>query len=158
TTGSAVLILTIWVFSQRLPNPTTLADRQIAQSTTIYDRNGKLLYQVYNEQNRTLVSLDEIPDKVIQATLAAADVNFYHHGGIDLYGAAFAAYQTLVNGHIQGGSTITQQLVKNTLLTNERSLDRKIKEFILSMRLEQRYTKDQILQMYLNEIPYGGEV
>lgn len=158
TTGSAALMLTMWIFSQRLPNPTSLTDRQIPQSTTIYDRNGQLLYQVYNQENRTLVDLDQIPQPVIQATLAAEDVNFYQHGGIDLYGAAFGAYQTLINGHLQGGSTITQQLVKNTLLTNQQTLDRKIKEFILSMRLEQRYTKDQILQMYLNEIPYGGEV
>ncbi len=158
TVSASALMLTLWFFSQRLPNPDSLTQRTIPQSTVIYDRNGQTLYQVYRDENRTLVKLEDIPQHVIDATLAAEDANFYRHGGVDVNGVIFAAQQTLVEGNVQGGSTITQQLVKNTLLTNQQSLDRKIKELILSMRLEQRYTKDQILQMYLNEIPYGGEV
>lgn len=156
--GSVGLTVGTWAFSIDLPSPDRLTQRSIPQSTEIYDRNGKLLYQVYRDQNRTLVSLEDIPQVVIDATLAAEDRNFYQHGGIDFRGMAYAAYQTLVVGRVQGGSTITQQLVKQTLLSDKRTLDRKIKEAILSMRLEQQYTKDEILQMYLNEVPYGGEV
>ncbi len=156
--GSVALTIGTWAFSIDLPSPDQLTQRSIPQSTEIYDRHGKLLYQVYRDQNRTLVSLEDIPQVVIDATLAAEDQNFYEHGGIDFRGMAYAAYQTLVVGHLQGGSTITQQLVKQTLLSDKRTLDRKIKEAILSMRLEQQYSKDQILQMYLNEVPYGGEV
>lgn len=157
TVAAVYTMVALYMFTQRLPSPAHLSERPVAQSTAIYDRNGELLYQVYNEQNRTLVKLSDLPQHVINATLAAEDANFYSHGGVDLKGALFAAYQT-ATGQVQGGSTITQQLVKNTLLTNQRSLDRKAKELILSMRLEKQYTKDEILQMYLNEIPYGGEV
>ena len=106
--GSVVLLVGTWAFSLDLPSPDKLTHRQIPQSTEIYDRNGELLYQVYRDQNRTLVSLDDIPEVVIQATLAAEDRNFYHHSGIDFRGMAFAAYQTLVVGRVQGGSTITR--------------------------------------------------
>src|SRR5690606_9213673 len=141
--GSVALTVVAWAFSIDLPSPDRLAHRAIPQSTEIYDREGKLLYQVYRDQNRTLVSLDDIPQVIIDATLAAEDQNFYQHGGIDFGGMAYAAYQTVVVGKVQGGSTITQQLVKQTLLSDKRTLDRKIKEAILSMRLEQQYSKDE---------------
>lgn len=156
--GCAVLVAGVWAFSLDLPSPDNLTHRSIPQSTEIYDRNGELLYQVYRDQNRTLVELKDVPQVVIDATLAAEDKNFYSHPGIDIGGLAFATYQTFFNGSIQGGSTITQQLVKKALLTDERTIQRKVKEAILSLRIEQRYTKSEILQMYLNEVPYGGQV
>lgn len=156
---SAVMAaVAIWIFSYQLPKPNQLTQRQIPQSTKIFDRNGELLYQVYASQNRTLVQLKDLPDPMVKATLAAEDAGFYKHGGIDPQSIAYAAWQTFIAGQTVGGSTITQQLVKNTLLNNRRTLDRKIQEAILSIQIEQRYSKDDILQMYLNEIPYGGQV
>lgn len=156
--GCVVLVIGAWAFSLDLPNPDQLTHRNIPQSTEIYDRDGKLLYQVYRDQNRTLVELKDVPQVVIDATLAAEDKNFYEHPGIDIGGLTYAAYQTFIEGEKQGGSTITQQLVKKALLTDERTIQRKIKEAILSLRIEQRYSKSEILQMYLNEVPYGGQV
>jgi 1A family penicillin-binding protein len=156
--GAVLASVAIWIFSYRLPQPDQLTQRQIPQSTKIFDRNGQLLYEVYDTQNRTLVKLKDLPDTVIKATLAAEDAGFYTHGGVDPHGLLNAAWQTLVEGHTIGGSTITQQLVKNTLLNNRRTLDRKIQEAILSIQIEQKYSKDEILQMYLNEVPYGGQV
>jgi 1A family penicillin-binding protein len=147
-----------WVFSYQLPNPDHLSDRDLPQTTTIYDRNGQLLYEVYDNQKRTLTKLSDLPPNLIHATLAAEDANFYHHGGVDPKGLLNAIYQNIVIGNTIGGSTITQQLVKNALLTNQRTLTRKIQEAILSVQIEKQYSKDQILQMYLNEIPYGGQV
>ncbi len=148
----------VMVFSRNLPEPTKLSHRDIAQSTKIYDRNGVLLYEVYHNENRTLVPLKELPKQVIQATLAAEDAHFYEHDGIDLRGVLFAAYETLIAGKVQGGSTITQQLVKNSLLSNQQTLDRKAREALLALQIERRYSKDEILQMYLNDVPYGGQV
>ncbi|MFA5947265.1 MAG: PBP1A family penicillin-binding protein [Patescibacteria group bacterium] len=141
-------------YAKDLPNPNGLANRDISQSTKIYDRTGThLLYQIALNGKRTLVTLDEIPDYVKNATIAAEDRAFYTHHGFTLKGTARAV---LFAGQRGGGSTITQQLVKNAILTNERSLIRKLKELILSVALEQIYSKDQILQMYLNEIAYGS--
>lgn len=156
--GSVGMATATWVFSYQLPQPDQLTKRQIPQSTKIFDRNGQLLYEVYDTQNRTLVELKDLPDPLIKATLAAEDAGFYQHGGVDPRGLMNAAWQTFIAGHTIGGSTITQQLVKNTLLNSRRTLDRKIQEAILSIQIEQKYSKDQILQMYLNEIPYGGQV
>lgn len=156
--ASVMAAVVVWLFSYQLPQPNQLTNRRIPQSTQIFDRNGQLLYEVYDTQNRTLVKLEALPDHLINATLAAEDAGFYHHGGVDPRSLLNAAYETFIMGHTIGGSTITQQLVKNTLLNNRRSLDRKIQEAILSIQIEQRYTKDEILQMYLNEVPYGGQV
>lgn len=149
--------LTFIVFSKDLPSPNRLVDREVSMSTKIYDRNGTLLYDIYGDENRTLVTLDQVPEVVKQATIAVEDKNFYRHRGFDLFGIVRAFFNVILTRDLQGGSTITQQLVKNTLLSQERTVVRKIKEFVLSIQIEARYSKDQILQMYFNETPYGGQ-
>jgi len=120
------------------------------------DRNGKLLYEIYDDQNRTPVSLSTLPPYVIQATVAIEDDNFYSHHGFDTGGILRAAWRTLSGKRLEGGSTITQQLVKVALLTPERTLTRKLKEAVLTIATELLYSKNQIMEMYLNHIPYGG--
>ncbi len=139
-----------------LPSPKELTRREPEVSTKIYDRNGSLLYKIYKDKNRTITPLTQIPAHVRLATLAAEDAEFYDHIGFSLKGIFRALVSNSQNGSLQGGSTITQQLVKNVLLTPERTLTRKIKELILSVEVEKTYTKDQILGMYLNEVSYGG--
>ncbi|MDP2734625.1 MAG: transglycosylase domain-containing protein, partial [bacterium] len=155
--SSLVMGLTFVVFSKDLPSPNRLVDRQISMSTKIYDRNGNLLYDIYGDENRTLIQIDQVPDVVKQATIAIEDKHFYTHRGFDPVGIARGIYSTVVKKDLQGGSSITQQLVKNTLLTTERTITRKVKEFILALQIEARYSKDEILQMYFNETPYGGQ-
>ncbi|PIU03694.1 penicillin-binding protein [Candidatus Shapirobacteria bacterium CG08_land_8_20_14_0_20_39_18] len=139
-----------------LPNPEKLITRNQILTTKIFDRNNNLLYKIYLNQNRTLVKLQDIPKELILATLAIEDAEFYQHNGLSFRGIFRAAQADLTQGKIEGGSTITQQLVKNTLLTPEKTLKRKIKEVILSLAVEKRFSKDQILQMYLNEVGFGG--
>lgn len=139
-----------------LPNPALLTTRDIPLTTKIYDRNDILLYEFYQDQNRTIVPLQEIPESVKQATIAIEDREFYHHQGFSIRGIIRASRETLLNENLQGGSTITQQLIKSALLTPEVSLRRKIKELILALWAEHMYSKDQILEMYLNQVPYGG--
>ena len=141
-----------------LPNPEQFETRQIIESTKIYDRSGKtILYEIHGEEKRTVVPFSEIPKHVKQATLAAEDLYFYEHGGLDWRGILRAAGKNLFRGEItQGGSTITQQLVKKALLTDERTYSRKIKEALLSLLIERKYSKDEILGWYLNQIPYGS--
>jgi 1A family penicillin-binding protein len=150
-------ILTAWI-SKDLPDPDKLTDRKIAQSTKIYDRTGEhLLYEIYNEKRRTIIEFDQIPKQLINAVIATEDKLFYEHKGIRPLSMLRAIVLGLLPGkRIEGTSTLTQQLVKNAILTNERSYVRKIKEIILSIRLEQKYSKDQILKIYFNEIPYGS--
>jgi penicillin-binding protein 1C len=143
-------------FARDLPSPNKLSEKNFQQSTKIYDRNGVLLYNVFGEQNRTLVKLDRIPDDLKNATVAIEDQNFYKHRGFDLLGLARAMRDAVFEKKVTGASTLTQQLVKNALLTPERTITRKMKEFILAVQIERRYDKDEILQIYLNEIPYGG--
>ena len=146
------------VFSKDLPSPDRLVDREVSLSTKIYDRSGKLLYDVYGDENRTLVTLDKVAEVMKQATLSIEDKSFYRHGGFDPLGMIRGIYNTVIKREgLQGGSSITQQLVKNTLLTTERTIVRKIKEFILALQIEARYSKDEIFQMYFNETPYGGQ-
>lgn len=146
-----------WV-SRDLPDPDNLIARQVAQTTKIYDRTGEhLLYEIHGAEKRTVVTLADIADVVKNATVASEDKDFYDHKGFDLTGIVRAFIKNaLSGGRGQGGSTITQQLVKNAILTKEKTYTRKIKELILSMEIERRFTKDQILKMYLNEIPYGS--
>jgi len=139
-----------------LPSITLLTDSPPSLSTKIYDRSGELLYQIYKDENRSLIKLDQLPKYLKDATLAAEDKNFYHHFGVDPLGIIRATFNNLTKGTTQGGSTITQQLVKNTLLSPEKTFIRKIKELILSLQAESAYTKDQILEMYLNQVGYGG--
>jgi 1A family penicillin-binding protein len=139
-----------------LPHPKDLLIQKPAITTNIYDRNGQLLYQIYKDENRHPVSLSTIPPQVIKATLAIEDAEFYEHPGFSIRGILRAARINATKDKLQGGSTITQQLVKNTLLTPERTLERKIKELVLSVAVESYFTKDEILSMYLNEVGYGG--
>jgi|APSaa5957512622_1039677.scaffolds.fasta_scaffold15624_2 1A family penicillin-binding protein len=139
-----------------LPSPGKLSSGEFPVSTKILDRNGKLLYEIYADQNRTPINIKDLPDHILKATIAIEDKNFYKHHGFDFKGISRALINTLFNKKLQGGSTITQQLVKTTLLSPERTIKRKIREALLSIATEIRYSKDEILQMYLNHVPYGG--
>lgn len=145
------------VLSISLPNPTSLTIQKPTESTKVLDRNGEVLYDIYNERRRTLVSFADIPQSVKQATLAAEDSNFYTHSGFDMRGLVRGlVLKPLTGSGFQGGSTITQQYAKNSFLTSSRSIFRKMREFILAVEIEKLYTKDKILEMYLNGIPYGN--
>lgn len=151
--GSSLYIFII----KDLPSPRQLTTKEPIVATKIYDRHGELLYTIYNgTQRRTLVTLDQIPPPVINATIAIEDRSFWQHPGFSLRGIMRATRRNLAQESVQGGSTITQQLVKNSLLTSERTLVRKIKEVLLAVQVELLYSKEEILQMYFNEIPYGG--
>lgn len=160
--GAGVLLLlagtTVLWWSRDLPDPQNINARRVAQSTKIFDRTGQnLLYEI-GEAHRTTITLDKISPLIRQATLAAEDDKFYEHHGLDLLGIARGIILKPLTGHrAEGGSTITQQLIKNSILTPERTVRRKIKEAVLALELEQRFSKDQILEMYLNDIPYGSQ-
>lgn len=142
-----------------LPDPNKLSDRVVVQSTKMYDRTGQhLLYEVYDEKKRTLVDVAALPRYIVDATISIEDKDFYQHGGIQwrsLVRAAISDVLHLSSGR-GGASTLTQQLVKNAILTNERSFARKIREAILAIQIERYYNKEQILKLYFNEIPYGS--
>jgi len=138
-----------------LPSPEKILRRE-GFSTKILDRSGEVLYDIFSEQKRTPVSLNEVPKYLKKATIAIEDKNFYRHQGFDPTGIFRAVFNIIFKRKLQGGSTLTQQLVKNVLLTPERTIFRKIREFILAIQIERKYSKDEILQMYLNEAPYGG--
>lgn len=144
------------VVSQDLPNPKKLMTYEYPESSQIFDKNGKLLYEMYSDKRRLPVGLSEIPDNLKKATLAIEDSNFYNHSGFDIKGIIRGLYRTIIEKRLQGGSTLTQQLVKNALLTPERTMSRKIKEAVLTVATELNYSKDQILEMYFNQTPYGG--
>lgn len=146
----------VFSLGAELPSPKRLVSPIQPLTTEIYDRNNVLLYKIYEGRNRSLVKLGEVPRYLIQATLASEDKNFYKHIGVDFLAILRAAISNLRYGRQEGASTITQQLIKNTLLTPEKTYSRKIKEIILALWAERIYSKDQILQMYLNEAPYGG--
>lgn len=150
-----LLFLGLPLLALNLPSPDKIV-RNDGFSTKILDRNGKPLYDVYSNQNRTPVELKDIPLFLRQATIAIEDKNFYKHNGFDPVGMLRGFLKIFIQGRAEGGSTLTQQLVKNVLLTSDRTLIRKLKEFVLSIQIEKKYSKDQILQMYLNEAPYGG--
>jgi penicillin-binding protein 1C len=139
-----------------IPSTAGIGSTNYPQSTKIYDRNENLLYTIYTARNQSYVSFDKIPTHLKQATIALEDRDFYKHGAIDIRGIARAFISTVFKQELQGGSTITQQLVKNSLLTPERTITRKIKEIILSFVVESIYSKDKILEMYLNQVAYGG--
>lgn len=141
-----------------LPDPLAISERKIPESTKIFDRTGKvLLYEVHGEEKRTIVPFTQISRYVKDATIVAEDFNFYQHKGIDIPSLLRALYIDILQGKFaQGGSTITQQLVKNAFLTRERTITRKIKEAILSYQIEKTYSKEEIFNFYLNQIPYGS--
>jgi 1A family penicillin-binding protein len=146
----------LWL-THDLPDPNRLIERQVAQSTKIYDRTGQtILYDIHGTEKRTLISLRDVPDNLKNATISIEDKDFYKHKGFSLW----AIFRTIVTdvlfGKRAGGSTLTQQFIKNSILTNEKTFTRKLKEIILAYRLEKKFSKDEILQMYFNEIPYGS--
>lgn len=142
-------------YSRSLPKPGEIVQRT-NYSTRIYDRNGILLYDLFDDERRIPVKIDEVPQDLKNATISIEDKDFYNHQGFDWLTLVRIPYNYVMRQRIVGGSTLTQQLVKNALLTNERSVSRKFKEFVLSLQLERTYSKEQILEMYLNEAPYGG--
>jgi penicillin-binding protein 1A len=140
-----------------LPNPSELRDMNLTESTLIMDREGNLLYAIHGDENReSLAELEEISPWLIDATLAIEDDGFYGHIGIDIPGIVRAVLAEIGLGAPRGGSTITQQFVKNTFLSSERTYKRKFQEILLSILLELKFSKDEILLMYLNAIPYGS--
>lgn len=152
----AAFILVAWV-SRDLPNPNQLINREVAQSTKIFDRSGEhILYEIHGEEKRTLINLNEVPDNVKNATIAIEDKNFYKHGGFSIWAMVRTVITNVVYNRKAGGSTLTQQFIKNAVLSSEKSYVRKIKEIVLAQRIEKKFSKDEILQMYLNEIPYGS--
>ncbi|NUM25926.1 MAG: PBP1A family penicillin-binding protein [Candidatus Buchananbacteria bacterium] len=154
--GIFSIILLAWI-AKDLPNPNRIIDRSIALSTKIYDRTGEtLLYDVHGEEKRTFIKLEEIPANLKNATLTAEDRKFYEHKGISVTGIIRSFIKNITTGSKVGGSTLTQQLVKNAILSPEKKYTRKIKEIILSYQIERKFSKDDILQMYFNEIPYGS--
>jgi len=152
-----ISLVVLLSFAKNLPTRDQIINRQVTQSTRIYDRGGQiLLYEINGGERRTVVTLDQIPQSVKDATITIEDANFYHEGAISVSGIMRAFFVDLLRGGVvQGGSTITQQLAKNAFLTQERTFTRKIKELLLAFRLDQEYSKDQILELYFNEIPYG---
>lgn len=144
-------------FLRDLPSPTKLQSADsFAVSTKIFDRNNNLLYEIFADENRTPIELKDLPPYLPQATLSIEDKNFYKHFGIDITGVARAILVSLQGGRLEGGSTLTQQLIKVSLLTRERTWERKAKEAVLTLMTEALYSKDDILEMYLNHVPYGG--
>lgn len=158
--GGTFLTMLIAALSRNLPEPGRLIERAVPISTKIYDREGKvLLYDIHGEIKRTPTALDKIAPSAKWAALVAEDKNFYTHEGFRIKSILRAMLANLTHlGTVQGGSTITQQFIKNAVLTNEKTVTRKLKELLLAYKIEKRFTKDEILGMYFNEIPYGSTV
>lgn len=152
----AALVASYFFILRDIPSTATIGTTNYPQSSKIYDRNGKLLYTVFTTRNQTFIPFAKIPRNLIEATIAIEDREFYKHGAIDLRGITRAAVSILLKKQVQGGSTLTQQLVKATLLTPEQTITRKVKEIILSFIVEFIYSKNKILEMYLNQVSYGG--
>lgn len=152
--GIGVMVIAL----RPIPDLNNFDSRKVAQSTKIYDRTGKtVLYDLNHDVRRNVVPLSQISVNLQKATLAIEDSGFYSHGGVSLRGIARAVITDITTrSFAQGGSTITQQVVKNTILTGQKSITRKVQELILSLKLEQKYSKDQILEFYFNVTPYGG--
>lgn len=154
-TGLIVGSLLFAWYARDLPSPDKVVRRE-GFSTKIYSKDDELLYDVYGDEKRTPVKIENVPDNLKWATVAIEDKDFYKHEGFDLGGMIRGLSRLFTRGRAQGGSTLTQQLVKNGLLTSERSIPRKIKEFVLAVQIERKFNKNEILTMYLNEVPYGG--
>lgn len=150
----------MWISTFRLPNLDSFESRKVVESTKIYDKTGEtLLYDTNQDTKRTVVPFEQISRNIKNATIAIEDREFYQHNGIQIKSILRAIFaNTTALGYSQGGSTITQQVVKNSLLTQEKTISRKLKEWVLALKLEKVLTKDQILALYLNESPYGGSV
>ena len=148
----------IYDYSRNLPDYIQLKQYYPPCTTRVYSSDGKLIAE-YARENRIFVSINAIPQPLIEAFIAAEDKNFYHHAGVDILSIIRALLKNISyiihHGGVEGGSTITQQVVKNFLLSSERSLKRKVKEAILSYRVSKCFTKNEILELYLNQIYFG---
>lgn len=150
------LPLISFLFISDLPNPGGLSLNYIPKTTKIYDRNGALLYEIFVNQNRSIVTLADVPKTLRLATVAIEDKDFYRHPGFDVRGIARAFVTNVRKEGFQGGSTLTQQLVKSAFLTPDPTVLRKIKEIVLAFWAERVYSKNKILELYLNYVAYGG--
>ena len=157
-TGMALTVGVFLYVAKDLPSPETIISRKVSESTKIYDRTGNIvLYDIHGEEKRTIIAWENISENIKKTTLVSEDASFYSHQGLDFKGIVRAFLKNLTEFRIaQGGSTITQQLIKKALLEDHRTLSRKIKEALLSIEIERRFSKDQIFWMYLNQIPYGS--
>ncbi len=153
-------IAILWVASLRLPDLSSFEQRKVLESTKIYDRTGKVLLYDFNDGvKRTIIPSEEISPLLKKATVAIEDADFYNHNGIKISSIIRAVFANIMSGgYGQGGSTITQQVVKNTLLTTDKHISRKLKEWVLAIKLDKALSKDAILTSYLNENPYGGSI
>jgi 1A family penicillin-binding protein len=156
--SAGVILAGVLIYFYQTPNADQLVNRQIPQTSIIYDKTGQHeLYEIHGEENRKILTHDQIPDSVRKATIAAEDKNFYRHPGVDVVATARAFEIDIRNRDMsQGGSTITQQLVRNVFLGREKTLWRKFMEAILAIKMERNFSKDQILDIYLNQVPYGS--
>ncbi|MEK7503443.1 MAG: transglycosylase domain-containing protein [Patescibacteria group bacterium] len=145
-------------FAKDLPRPEVFTEKAFTLPTKIYDRTGTvLLYQIYDEEKRTVVSLDQVNENLKHAVIATEDANFYRHFGLDWKGIARSILNDLkIRNLAYGGSTISQQLIRSTFLSLDKTAQRKVKEIILTLELERRYSKDEILGFYLNQVPFGS--
>jgi len=153
-------VLLIWSSTIELPNIETLENWTMSESTKIFDRTGKvLLYDVHSNIKRTVVSLDQISTYATRASISIEDSRFYEHNGVDLKAIVRMIWVNLTSHSFsQGGSTITQQVAKNAFLSPEKTVTRKLKEWIIAIKMERVLTKDKILELYFNEVPYGGSI
>jgi len=153
-------VIFVWLATIQIPDFKAFDERRVAKSTTIYDKTGKIaLYDIHNDVKRTVIPLADIGDNIKNAVLAIEDNDFYEHSGIRIKSIFRALFKNILSGKLsEGGSTITQQVVKLSLLTNDKTITRKIREVILTLKLDQVMEKDDILAIYLNEVPYGGPV
>ncbi len=153
-------IVVIWLSTIRVPDFHSFDGRKIVSSTKIYDRTGQvLLYDINQDIKRTIIPFEDMGANIKNATVAVEDSDFYNHSGIKVTSILRAVLSNIFHvGKTQGGSTITQQLVKNTLLNSKKTIGRKIKEWILAIKIDKSMPKEKILELYLNESPYGGSI
>ena len=158
-------IFIFWATTLKLPSLDTFDERKVAESTKIYDRTGEvILYDIHENIQRRIITGDQISIHAKNAIVAIEDDQFYEHKGINVRSTFRGILYTVLSkvglrsGGVQGGSTLTQQVVKNTLLTSEQRISRKLKEWFLAVKLEKRLSKDEILTQYLNVAPYGGTI
>ena len=158
--GCALIIFLFFYYTYDLPRPEKFTESPFIQSTKIYDRTGKiLLYDIYGNEKREIVSFTQVSDNLKNAIIASEDARFYEHNGIDFEGIVRAILIDLkLQSTSQGASTITQQLIRSVYLTRQKTIGRKIREAVLSLEIERRYSKDQIFEWYLNQIPLGGSI
>jgi 1A family penicillin-binding protein len=163
TAGAFIFLFSIgiiFISSVKIPDFRSFGDRKIINSTKIYDRTGEfLLYDIHQDVKRTSVTFDQMGSNIKNATVAIEDSSFYTHRGIRVTSIVRAVLSNFLNtGKTQGGSTITQQLVKMTLLNSKKTIGRKLKEWVLAIKIDRSMPKEKILELYLNEAPYGGTI